>query len=228
MRLNALKQEIKKLSDRPRAKFLQRFFKTGRGGYAAGDKFLGLRVPDQRILARKYKDLDFTGIKKLLLSPFHEERLIGLLILTYKYPSNPKKVFSFYRANTSYVNNWDLVDSSAHKIVGEYLLDKKPALLYKFAKSKNFWKRRIAMVATYQFIRNNKYKETIKVAEMLLGDKHDLIHKAVGWMLREMGKRNEKILLRFLDKYYRTMPRTALRYAIERLSSRKRRQYLGK
>jgi 3-methyladenine DNA glycosylase AlkD len=221
------KRDIKKQTNLPKAKFLQRFFKTGRGSYAEGDKFLGLTVPQSRILAKKHSALNFHEIKKLLESKFHEERLIGLIILVEKFKKEPQRVYNFYIANTKFVNNWDLVDLSADKIVGEYLLHRSKNILNKLAKSKNIWNRRIAIVSTYQFIRNHQFDKTIEIARLLLNDKHDLIHKAVGWMLREVGKRDEKVLIKFLDKYKSRMPRTSLRYAIERFPEKRRLRYLA-
>ena len=213
--------------------------------YGEGDVFLGITVPEARKIAIKYKDLDFSSIRKLLHSKIHEERLIALLILVdnFKNGSNleKKEIFDFYLSNTKDINNWDLVDLSADKIVGEYLLSVLGSqlseigksvnplasqILLKLANSKNIWERRIAVMATYQFIKNNMFNETLKLSEILLQDKHDLIQKAVGWMLREVGKRDLKTEEEFLEKHYKKMPRTMLRYAIERFPEKLHRAYL--
>ncbi|OGE79223.1 MAG: DNA alkylation repair protein [Candidatus Doudnabacteria bacterium RIFCSPHIGHO2_01_FULL_46_14] len=223
-------KEIRKLSNPKRARISLGFFKTGKGHYGEGDLFLGLKVPECRNIAKKHISAGFTAIGKLLKSKFHEERLIALLILTYQFEKadqkGQKEIFNFFLANTKYVNNWDLVDLSSYKIVGQYLLDKNRRLLYKLANSKNLWERRIAIVSTYQFIRNHQFVDTLKISGLLLKDKHDLIHKAVGWMLREVGKRSQHILQKFLSKNANSMPRTALRYAIERFPEKQRLKYL--
>lgn len=230
--LDTLLQELHKQKDPEKAISLSRFFKTGKGGYGEGDIFLGITVPQSRKIVGKYKDLPIQDIEKLLLSKIHEERLIALLILVHKYQKGDeeekKDVYEFYIANTKHINNWDLVDLTAPKIVGDYLRDKDRSILYKLCRSTNLWERRIAILATFQFICLDKdYKTTFKTAEQLLLDKHDLIQKAVGWMLREVGKRiSEKKEREFLDKHYKTMGRTALRYAIERFAPRIRLQYL--
>jgi len=225
-----LRKELKSISNPDKAKFLKRFFKTGKGEYGYGDIFLGLTVPQSRTVALKYRQLSFSEIKKLLTSKIHEERLIALLILVDKYKNGKldkqKEIVDYYLSNTSYINNWDLVDLSADKIIGHYLLDKPTTILDKLAKSKNIWERRVAIVATYQFIKNNKFDETLKIGKILLNDKHDLIQKAVGWMLREVGKRSIKTEELFLQKYYKKMPRTMLRYAIERFPEKLRQKYL--
>ncbi len=216
--INSLREQVKKLSSVKRAKVNERFFKTGKGQYGEGDLFTGLTVP-----------LD---IQKLLESKIHEERLIALLILVENFDNgnerDQKKIFDFYLKSTKYVNNWDLVDSSADKIVGGYLISRDRSILLKLAKSKSLWDKRIAMVATYQFIKIKKeYKDTFKVAVILLNDQHDLIHKAVGWMLREVGKQiDQNKEEEFLKKHCKTMPRTMLRYAIERFDEKLRRKYL--
>ena len=188
---------------------------------------MGLTVPQCRQLVRKYKDLSFQDITELLHSGYHEERLIALLILVHNFPKDPQKIYGLYLNSTKYINNWDLVDLTAPKIVGEYLLDKPLDILFKLAKSKSLWERRIAILATFAFIHQGNSKPTLQIAEMLLHDKEDLIHKAVGWMLREVGKRcSQKVLTDFLDKHYRSMPRTALRYSIERFPEPLRVKYL--
>ncbi len=229
-----ISQELNSLKNISKAKVLQRFFKTAPGEYGEGDKFLGIVVPLQRQVAKKYyQTASLVDIKKLLASSWHEYRLVGLLLLTYQYPeaSEPtqEKIYQFYLQHTRHINNWDLVDLSAYKIMGPWLFarqDKK--ILYKLAKSKNIWERRIAVLATFYFIKQNQFQPTLRLAELLLNDKHDLMHKAVGWMLREIGKRDKKILVKFLDKYYKHMPRTMLRYSIERLSNKEKKHYLIK
>ena len=227
-----LKKEVKKLANPERAKASLWYFKTGPGEYGEGDKFLGLTVPQSRVFAQKYKNLSFKEISQLLKSMFHEERLIALLILVHNFQhgddKTKQKIYNFYLKNTRYVNNWDLVDLSADKIVGAHLFNKKTDILFKLAHSKNLWARRIAIISTFQFIKNNRYNTTLRLARLLLKDRHDLMHKAVGWMLREIGKRDKKILVKFLNQNYAQMPRTALRYAIERLSDPERQDWLKK
>jgi len=226
-----LKKELKKISNPKQAEILQRFFKTGKGEYGEGDVFLGIKVPLQRKIAKKYPNLTLKEINELLSSRMHEERLTSLFILIRKYEKGDaklkKEIFNFYLKNTNKINNWDLVDLSAPKIIGNYLLDKPKDSLYKLAKSKSLWEKRIAVLSTFEFIRNNQFKDTLSISEILLKDKHDLIHKAVGWMLREIGKRNHEVEESFLKKYYKQMPRTMLRYAIEKFDEKKRRFYLG-
>jgi len=227
-----IKEELSKFENPQKAIFLQRFFKTKEGQYGFGDKFLGVSVPVQRKIASKFKDTPLSEIDKLLNSKFHEERLVSLFILVDKFKKGNEKVkeeiFNFYLSKTKNINNWDLVDSSAHKIVGEYLLkNKNEELLKKLARSKNLWERRIAMIATYQFIINGNSRTTYEIANLLLSDRHELIQKAVGWMLRETGKRvSEAELQEFLKTRYKKMPRTALRYAIERFPQEIRLKYL--
>jgi 3-methyladenine DNA glycosylase AlkD len=189
-------------------------------------------VPDQRKVAQKYINLPLQDIEKLLKSPIHEYRLVALMLLVYKYKKSTedekKKIYEFYISHTKNINNWDLVDVTAPHIVGTYLLDKEKAILYKFAVSENIWERRIAIVATAWFIRNNAFDDTLNIAKILLHDKHDLIHKAVGWMLREVGKKDQKAEESFLLKHYKTMPRTMLRYAIEKFDVKKKEFYMKK
>lgn len=233
MSLGSLWRDLKKLADRDRAKILQRFFKTGKGEYGDGDVFLGITVPQSRAIARKHKDLSFNDISKLLQSKIHEERLVALLILVHNFQigddTKKQQVFDFYLKNTKYINNWDLVDSSADKILGEYLLERPRDILVRLAYSNNLWERRIAIIATFQFIKKQKeYKWTFKIAEILLKDQHDLIHKATGWMLREVGKNiSQEAEEEFLKKHYKQMPRTMLRYAIERFPEKIRKTYLS-
>lgn len=273
--VNSLRRELRKIADAKRAGNLQRFFKTGKGEYAEGDKFLGVMVPQSRKLAKKYKNLTIEDLEVLIKSKYHEERLIVLFILIDKYQNtNHKKiVFHFYIKNIKHINNWDLVDLSAPKIVGQELWSSTRSLndssapggdtsmaydnksnspvskfdmndskrtvkksfreksrslniLFILAKSKNIWERRIAVLASFQFIKYNRFDESLSLAEMLLSDKEDLIHKAVGWMLREIGKRSLKAETEFLNKNYTKMPRTMLRYAIERFPENLRMSYL--
>lgn len=230
------KAELCKLSSRKKAQINSWFFKTGKGEYGEGDEFIGVSVPDVRAVAKWYIDLSFDEITKLLASPVHEERLLALIILTLQFdqPTHKapawqvrrRKIYQFYLKNTKHINNWDLVDVSAYKIVGAYLLDKPRAILDKLAKSKSVWERRIAIVSTFAFIRVGQCEDTLRIATLLHNDSHDLIHKAVGWMLREVGKRDVEVLEKYLKNTYKTMPRTMLRYAIEKLASSRRRAYL--
>lgn len=224
-------KNLKKLQNPSKAKIFQSFFKTGKGEYGEGDIFLGLTVPQQRQIAKNYSHLPLEDLQKLLESKIHEHRLVALLILIGQYTKADEKtkkpIFNFYLANTQNINNWDLVDLSAPDIVGNFLLDKDRKILIKLAKSNCLWERRIAIVATYTFIRENQFNETLKISEYLLRDKHDLIHKAVGWMLREVGKRDESLLEKFLKENLQKIPRTTLRYAIERFSEAKRKIFLA-
>ena len=211
---------------------LKIFFKTEKDGYAEHDRFMGITVPNLRKIAKQFKDLPLDDIETLLYSKFNEERLLALIILTMQYEkaSEDKKeeLYNFYIKHLSQVNNWNLVDASAHLIVGSHLYEKDKDLLTKLAHSKNLWEKRIAMIATLYFIRKSSLDWTFKIAHILLSDAHDLIHKASGWMLREAGKKNEAELIAFLDKYATQMPRTMLRYAIEKLPASKRKYYLSK
>lgn len=230
--LAQLKKELKKLSNPKQAKILQRFFKTKKGEYGEGDIFLGVSVPKQRKTANKFQTLPLEDLEELLNSKIHEHRMTALFILIKQYEKagerEKKAIFDFYLKNTKNINNWDLVDISAPKIIGDYLLKKPRTVLYKLVKSKNLWKKRIAILSTFSFIRNNEFDETLKISEMLLSDERDLIHKAVGWMLREIGKRDQKTEEKFLKKHYLQMPRTMLRYSIERFDEKKRKFYLFK
>ncbi len=229
--LKKIRKELSSLANKKDAQILQHFFKTGKGEYAEGDIFLGIRVPVQRRVLKKYLNINLKELEFLLRTKIHEYRLIALLILVKKFEEGDKqikkKIFNLYLKNTKYINNWDLVDLSAPHIVGAYLLDKPRDILYKLVKSQSLWERRIAILATFAFIKNNETKDTLKIAQILLEDEHDLIHKAVGWMLRELGKRiSQDIEEKFLKRYYRVMPRTMLRYAIERFEESKRKKYL--
>lgn len=223
--IEKIKKEIKEKANKEKAKILQKFFKTKKGEYGEGDVFLGASVPDLRKIAKKYCDTE--DVLKLLHSKIHEERFVAILVLIEKYEKGEKeKVFNIYLKSTKYINNWDLVDVSCYKIVGDYLFDKKRDVLYKLACSDSIWERRIAVISTFYFIRKNDFKETLKLAKILLEDEHDLIHKAVGWMLREIGKRDVEKEESFLKRHYKRMPRTMLRYAIEKFPKEKRLYYL--
>lgn len=225
-----LRKELKLLADKNKAEIFQRFFKTGKGEYGEGDIFLGINVPNSRKIAIKYKSLPFSDIVRLLKSKVHEERLIALLILVHNFNTadekEQEKIFNFYIRNTRYINNWDLVDLSADKIAGGYLIDKPRDTLYRLVKSSNLWERRIAIIATYNFIKNGQYDDALIIAKILIGDRNDLIQKAVGWMLREVGNRSHKTEVEFLNKNYKDMGRTALRYAIEKFPEKIRLKYL--
>lgn len=230
MIVKAIQNDLRKLADKEIAEHSQRFFKTGKGEYGEGDVFLGIRVPLLRKLVKKYKGILLLDAGDLLKSKFHEERLLSVLMLVeiFKNSSNvdKKAVYDFYLTNTKYINNWDLVDISAANIVGAYLMDKDKAMLYKFADSESLWERRIAIISTFYFIRQNEFEHTLNIAKQLLHDNEELIHKAVGWMLREIGKRNIEKEEEFLGENYKQMPRIMLRYAIERFPEKKRKMYL--
>jgi len=253
----ALIKELNKARNPKQAKQLQRFFKTAPGEYGHGDIFLGIKVPMQRKICAKYIDLSFSEIQKLLDSKVHEHRFCALIILISKYKkvsdTEKKKIFNFYIKNSGKINpvrnrprfqrvatdtsgrlvsnginNWDLVDTSAPQIVGEYLLNRDKKILYKFARSKNLWQKRIAVLATFTFIKNYQFNDCLEISKILLKDKHDLIHKAVGWMLREVGKRNKEIEIKFLEEHAHKMPRVMLRYAIEKFPKKERDCWLSK
>lgn len=229
--MNRIKKELQKRRNKELAKRLSSFFKTGKGQYGEGDIFWGIKVPVQREVSKMFKEVSLKEIQELLDDEIHECRLTGLLILVYKYKKaeNKKEIFDFYLKNTKRINNWDLVDLTAPNIVGDFLLDKKNRkVLYSLAKSKNLWERRIAVLSTFTFLRDKEFKDALKISEMLLKDEHDLIHKAVGWMLRELGKRDKDVEIVFLEKHYKIMPRTMLRYAIERFSDKERKKYMSK
>ena len=228
--IKQLKKELQKKANSKKAKIISRFFKTGKGQYGEGDIFLGISVPETRSVAEKFVNLNFDDIKKLLDNEIHELRLTALFILINKYKQNHEKrkdVFDFYINNLKQVNNWDLVDLSAPNIIGDFLFNKPRAMLHKLAKSDNLWEKRISIIATLSFIKKNQFRDTFKISRILLNDKHDLIHKAVGWMLREIGKRNQEVEEWFLKKHYKKMPRTMLRYAIEKFDEVKRRKFLN-
>lgn len=230
MTLKKIRAELKQLADPEVAAHSQGFFKTGPGQYGEGDRFLGIRVPVVRALARSYRDLPLDRVLSLLRSQWHEERLLALIIMTLKFErggeAERRQVFDFYLDNMGWVNNWDLVDLSAYKVVGAWLQDRPRDLLYELARSEVLWERRIAMVATYWFIKQDDFADALAIAELLLDDEHDLIHKVTGWMLREVGKRDQSVEEEFLQQHYRGMPRTMLRYAIERFDEGLRQRYL--
>lgn len=236
MSLQQLKTELNKLKNPEKAKLLQGFFKTGKGQYGEGDIFLGIMVPQSRLVAKKFKNLDLREVEELLHSKIHEERFVALCILVEQFEKNSehrKEIFDFYLANTKWINNWDLIDLTAPKIIGRYILEtgRKDKFiegkLVDLANSNDLWEKRIAILSTFYFIKNKRFAESLEIAKILLNDKHDLIHKAVGWMLREIGKRDLKVEEEFLKKYYKTMPRTMLRYAIERFTEDKKRFYMS-
>jgi 3-methyladenine DNA glycosylase AlkD len=226
-------KDLKANSNPAQALNLARFFKTAPGQYGYGDKFLGLKVPQTRALIKPYLALPLNEIEKLLASPYHEARLAGVMILVRQYETavtatEQKRLYNFYFSHTTHINNWDLVDTSAHYIVGHHLHGKPKTPLYKLAKSKSLWERRIAMVATFYDIQEGEPEIALNLATKLLHDTHDLMHKAVGWMLREVGKRcGREHLTQFLDQHAATMPRTALRYAIEHLSAPQKQYYMS-
>lgn len=222
-----LSQALQQYANPEKAKLLQRFFKTGKGEYGEGDIFLGIMVPQSRAIVKEFADIPLEQVEKHLQSKFHEERLVALLILVEKYKTgNKNEIVDFYLKHKRYVNSWDLVDLTAPRILGTYLIDKDKKVLYELANSNNLWDRRIAIISTLAFIKDNKFEETFAISNILMKDKHDLIHKAVGWMLREVGKKDELELRKFLKNRYRIMPRTMLRYSIERFPDKVRKAYL--
>lgn len=227
-----LKRDLDKLADPRQAERRRRFFKAGPGEYAEGDVFLGLTVPQQRAVAANYRHLTPNHLSRLLSDPVHECRAAALFILIHQYQradaARQKEIFEFYLDHRSGVNHWDLVDVSAPKIVGHHLLDKKRDRLRILACADDLWTRRISIVSTLAFIKHGQVDDTLGLAEILMADEHDLIHKAVGWMLRESAKRDPERVERFLERYHREMPRTMLRYAIEGFSEKKRSHYLKK
>ena len=230
MKADQLSKILRDLADPVIAEHSQRFFKTGKGEYGEGDKFLGIRVPILRQQAKRYQHITLREILRLLKSAFHEERLCSILLLVAKFTqgdaAEKTAIYELYLKNTRYINNWDLVDSSAAQIVGGYLEDKDRRPLYKLVKSDSLWERRIAIISTFHFIRNHQFNDALAISKQLIKDKEDLIHKAVGWMLREIGKRDMSVERTFLRAHYTKMPRTMLRYAIERFPERERKRYL--
>lgn len=229
----AVKQALHQLADPVRATLSKSYFKTGPGQYGEGDKFLGVTVPHQRAIAKKFKLMPLDEVKTLLTSKIHEERLTALLLLVYQYengtPEVRQDIYKFYLQHTTYINNWDLVDTSAPYIIGPWLEHQadRQSKLQKLASSKLIWERRIAVLATFYYIKAGQYRISLNLAEQLLQDPHDLMHKAVGWMLREIGKRDRAVLVKFLASHYKTMPRTMLRYAIEHFEASERQKYLN-
>lgn len=224
---NQIYNALLALSDEEKKIVLPRFFKTGKGQYGEGDKFLGVTIPNIRVIAKKFSDVSFDVIKELIHSPWHEMRMCALLILV----NNSRKevtqnIFDFYLSQTKYINNWDLVDLSAPQIVGRYLLDKNRDTLYKLSESNLLWDNRIAIVSTLTFIRNNDLDDTYKLSLKMMHHKHDLMHKSIGWMLREAGKRDAKRLYDFVNKYKTIMPRTMLRYSIEKFDADTRKELM--
>jgi len=226
MIVNKIKKELRKLANPKKIKVLSSFFRTGKGQYAEGDKMLCVTVPEQRQIAKKYYKLaNLVDVDKLLASTYHEDRLTGLIILTYQIDASAslsarKNIVQFYLKHLDRVNNWDLVDLSCYKILGNYLLDKRRDILYKLARTNHLWSQRVAMVSTYAFIHEGQFTDTLKLAKIFLSHKHDLMRKAVGWMLREVGKRDENVLRSFLYKYAEKMPRVMFRYAVEKIGYR--------
>jgi 3-methyladenine DNA glycosylase AlkD len=225
-----IQKRLRQFATREKARVLQGFFKTGPGEYGEGDHFLGVVVPNIRRVAKEYQDAPLGEINKILASRYHEERLLALLMLVHQFAKGDealkKRIYGLYLKSTRYINNWDLVDLSAPNIVGTYLLGRSRKPLYAFARSNDLWKRRIAILSTFTFIRQNDFDDTLGISKILLEDDHDLLHKAVGWMLREIGKRDLRAEEQFLKQHYKKMPRTMLRYAIERFPEGKRRNYL--
>lgn len=230
-RLREVRTEVAALANAERAEGAARFFKTGPGEYGEGDKFLGITVPMLRKVARSARDLALDDLLKLLHSAWHEERLLALMVMVDQHAKGSEKerlaIHRAYLANTRYINNWDLVDASVAQVVGYHVGARGIGFLERLAKSKSLWERRIAIVGTFYDIRSNQFAPTLRIAERLLADEHDLLHKAVGWMLREVGKRDVGVLRRFLDTHAATMPRTALRYAIERFTPGERKHYMA-
>ena len=230
MNQKIIHNDLLQLANEQIAEHSQRFFKTGKGEYGEGDIFLGIRVPLLRKLVKKYGGISITEVRRLLSSKFHEERLLAVLMLVQLFKSGDesvqKQVYDLYLENTEFINNWDIVDISASNIVGAHLYEKDKAPLYDLVQSKNLWERRISIISTFYFIRQNEFDDTLKLAKILLNDKEDLIHKAVGWMLREVGKREIEFEEEFLQEHYKIMPRTMLRYAIEKFPETSRKMYL--
>ena len=225
-----IRKEIRALADKRIAEHSQRFFRTAKGEYGEGEKFLGIRVPVIRAQVRRHRDASMKALIVLLKSPWHEERLFAVLALADRFKrgdaASRRETFTAYVEHRRYVNNWDLVDGSSHIIIGGWLENRSRRLLYKLARSQVLWDRRIAIMSTYHFIKNEDFDDTLALAEILLNDEHDLIHKATGWMLREVGNRDRPTEDGFLNEHYRKMPRTMLRYAIEKYPERTRRAYL--
>ena len=229
--LNAIQTHLRGIADPAIAAISQGFFKTAPGQYGAGDIFLGIKVPRLRALVKTFRGTPLKTVAALLKSKYHEERLFALLLLIDAYQrsdtAGKQEAYELYLSHTAHINNWDLVDVSAPHIVGDFLAERPRQVLYELVVSESLWERRIAILATFHFIRRNDFSDTLRLAELLLGDTHDLMHKAVGWMLREVGKRDQQIAEEFLQRHYRAMPRTMLRYAIERFAEPRRKAYLN-
>lgn len=225
-----IQRRLRAMAHPEHAAHAQRYFKTGPGEYGEGDVFLGIRVPALRKLAKEYRDVATADAVALLASKYHEERLLGLLVLNLRFQrgdaATRREIYTRYLENTARINNWDLVDLSAHVIVGGYLRERSRRPLYRLARSKLLWDRRIATIATFAFIRDGDFDDALAIAEILVNDEHDLMHKAVGWMLREVGNRDRAVEEAFLQQHYHTMPRTMLRYAIEKFPEKRRKAYL--
>lgn len=230
MKSAEIQRELETYIDPVKREYLPRFFKTGKGQYGEGDKFLGVVVPHTRLVARKYKDEPFEVMAELLQSEWHECRLCALLMMVERFKkcdeTGRKEIYQFYLSQTERINNWDLVDLSAPYIVGEFLKDKSRDDLYRLGESSLLWEQRIAVVATATLIRNNDFIDILRLSKRLLNHEHDLMRKAVGWMLREMGKRNKDLLVQFLDRFHKEMPRTMLRYSIEKMTGEERKHYM--
>jgi 3-methyladenine DNA glycosylase AlkD len=229
-----IKKELKERVEPGKAEILSRFFQAFPGGYGEGDEFIGVRVPEQRKVAKKYyRDIPLAEAEMLLQEKIHEYRLTALFILCYRFAKTcteeeREKIVNLYLNNLDYVNNWDLVDASAEKILGPFLLEREKKLLFRLADSGHLWRQRVAIISTFYFIKHCRYKETLELAKKYLTHEHDLIHKATGWMLREIGKRDFQTLYSFLVEHSRQMPRTMLRYAIEKLDPELRRKFMKK
>jgi 3-methyladenine DNA glycosylase AlkD len=228
--LKDIRSTLRAQADPEQAKNLQRFFKTGPGDYGEGDRFLGLRVPQIRAMVKELGVVPITTIKSLIKSPWHEERMLALLLMVHRYNKSDDEarevLYHLYLDSTTYINNWDLIDVTARHIVGAWLYNRPRKPLFVLAKSDSLWERRISILSAFYFIAKNDFEDALKLAKILLNDDHDLMHKAVGWMLREIGKRDRKREEEFLLKHYRKMPRTMLRYAIEHFPEKRRKAYL--
>lgn len=231
-KIDEIRKELEKYIDIEKAMFLPRFFKTGKGQYGEGDKFIGVTVPNQRKVVQKYyKEVSLGDVVELLNSEVHEHRLTALLLMVKMFEKSKddelkKEIYEAYISNTDLVNNWDLVDSSAHKIMGPYLENREKSILYKFAGGKHLWEQRISIMTTLHFIKNDDFEDALEISKILLNHEHDLIHKAVGWMLREIGNRDYQVEYDFLLQYYKEMPRTMLRYSIEKFEQDVRQKFL--
>lgn len=227
-KISDLINNLKKLGNSEKAARVKKFFKTGKNQYSENDIFWGISIPEIRKISHTYKDLSINNLQKLLQHKVHEIRLCALLIMVFKSKKNSEEMYNLYLQNMQFVNNWDLVDLSSHQIVGNFLIDKDTSILYNLAQSNILWKQRIAIVSTFAFIKQGQYIHTLQIAEILMQNKHDLIHKAVGWMLREVGKRcSTEVLENFLEKYADKMPRTMLRYAVEHFNPEKKKYFMN-